>query len=104
MQKKLTPHCRQCPSEADSFATCGLLTIPIFWDAVKKNCNNSLTERLEKTVVDYRLEIGFDESKILVDSIKPRSSTIMRMNGKVSEEVDKFKYLGSTKPRMVENR
>ena len=42
MQKKLTLHCRQCPSEDDCLATCGLLTISIFWEAVKNNCSNSL--------------------------------------------------------------
>ena len=42
IQKKLTPHCRQCPSEDDRIATCSLLTISIFCDALKKNCNNSL--------------------------------------------------------------
>ena len=31
-----------CPSEEDRFATCSLLTILIFWEATKKNCNNSL--------------------------------------------------------------
>ena len=42
MQKKLTSHYRQCPLEGDRSATCGLLTMSIFWEAVKKNCNNSL--------------------------------------------------------------
>ena len=41
MQKKLTPHCRQCPSEDYCFAACGLLTISILWKTAKKNCNNS---------------------------------------------------------------
>ena len=40
-QKQFTPHCRQGPSEGNHFATCVLLTISIFWEAVK-NCNNSV--------------------------------------------------------------
>ena len=46
------------------------------------------------TAADYLMEIGSDER--LVNSIKPRPSTNVRMNGKVLEEVDQFKYLGST--------
>ena len=42
MRKKLTRHCRQCPSDDDHFSTCGLLTMSIFWKVVKKSCNNSL--------------------------------------------------------------
>ena len=38
------------------------------------------------------MEISSDKSKILVNSTNPRSSTNIRMNGKVLE-VDQFKYL-----------
>ena len=31
-----------CPSENDHFTICSLLLISLFWEAVKKNCNNSL--------------------------------------------------------------
>ena len=50
-------------------------------------------ERLEKTAVGYGMEISSHKSKILVNSIKPRPSTDIRMNGKVLEEMDQFKYL-----------
>ena len=99
MQKKLTPHCRQCPSEDDRFATCGFLTTSISWEAVKKNSNNSL-KKLQKTAAGYGMEISSDESKIIVSSIKPIPSTNIRMNGKTLEEVDQFKYLGSTQTKL----
>ena len=78
------------------FANSGLLTISIFfWEAAKKN-SKKLTERLGKTATDYGTEISSDKSKILVNGINPRPFTNMRMNGKVFEEVDQFKYFGST--------
>ena len=55
-------------------ATCGLPTISICLDAVKKNSSSSLTE-LRKTVANYGMEISSDKSKILVNSSKPRPST-----------------------------
>ena len=55
-----------------------------------------LTERLEKTAASYGVEINSYKSKILVNSIKQRPSTNIWMNGKTLEEVDQFKYLGST--------
>ena len=48
MQRKLTPHCRQCPSEDDSFATCGLPATSICWEAVKENSNNLLKDLREQ--------------------------------------------------------
>ena len=41
------------------------------------------------------MQIGSDKGKILANSIKPRPSINIRMNGNVLE-VDHFKYLGST--------
>ena len=41
MQKALTP---ENPSEDDRLATCGLLTTSVYWEAVKKNSNNSLKD------------------------------------------------------------
>ena len=43
-------------------------------------------------------EISSDEGKILVNSIKPRPSTNIGMNGKVLE-VNQLKYLGSTQTK-----
>ena len=40
------------------------------------------TESLEKTADGYGMEISSNKSKILVNSIKPRPSTNIRMNGK----------------------
>ena len=54
------------------------------------------TERLEKSTAGYGMEINSDYSKMLVISIKPRSSTNKWKNRKTVEEVDQFKYLGST--------
>ena len=42
------------------------------------------------------MEINSDKSKILVNSIKLRPSANIWMNGKTLEELDRFKYLGST--------
>ena len=39
------------------------------------------------------------KSKILVNSMKPRPSTNVRMNVKTLEEVYQFKYLGSTQTK-----
>ena len=58
-----------------------------------------LTERLEKTAAGYGMEICFDKSKIVVNSVKPRPSTNIRMIEKMVEEVDWFKYLGSTQTK-----
>ena len=58
-----------------------------------------LTERPEKTTAGYDMEIRSNKGKILVNSIKPRPSTNMWMNEKTLEEVDQFKYLGSTQLR-----
>ena len=60
-----------------------------------------LTERLDKTPTDagYGKEIRSNESKILVNIIKPRPFTNIRMNVKVLEEVNQFKYLGFTQTK-----
>ena len=58
--------------------------------------HQQLTERLEKTAAEYGMEISYDKSKFLVNSIKPRPSTNICVNGKTLEEVDHFRYLGST--------
>ena len=42
------------------------------------------------------MEISSDESKLLINSIKPRPSANIQLNGQTVEEVDQFKYLGST--------
>ena len=45
------------------------------------------------------MKISSDKSKLLMDSIMPRPSTNIWMNGKTLEEVDQFKYLGSTQTK-----
>ena len=60
-----------------------------------------LTERLEKKVAGYGLEISSDKSKILVNSIKPRLSTNIWINGKTLEAMDQFKYLGSAQTKGI---
>ena len=59
------------------------------------------TERLEKTAADHSTEIRSDKSNIHINSIKPRPSTNIWMNGKVLAEVDQFKYLGATQTKDV---
>ena len=54
-----------------------------------------LTQRLEKTAAENSVEINSDKSKILVNSIKPRPSTNIQMNGQTLKEVDHFKYLNN---------
>ena len=59
-----------------------------------------LTQRLEETAAEYRMEISSDKSKILVNSIKPIPSTNnIQVNGQTLEEVDQFNYLGSTQTK-----
>ena len=41
------------------------------------------------------MEISSDRSTMLVNSIKPRPTTSIWMNGKTLEEVNQFNYLGS---------
>ena len=56
--------------------------------------------RLEKRAANIQTEIISDKGKILVDSgNKPRPSTNIQVNGKVLEEVDQFKYLGSAQTK-----
>ena len=74
-----------------------LLTITICWQAVPKNCNNSLTG--ENSAVSYGMEICCDKGKIIVNSIKPRPSINVWTNGKTLEELDQLKYLGSTQTK-----
>ena len=42
------------------------------------------------------MEISSAKSKIIISSIKPKPSNNIWMNGKTLEEVDQFKYPGST--------
>ena len=44
------------------------------------------------------MEISSDKSKIIINTIKPTPSRLTNicMNGKMLEEVDPFKFLGST--------
>ena len=44
------------------------------------------------------MEISSEKSEILVNSIKPRSSTNIQMNGQTLK-VDQFKYLGSAQTK-----
>ena len=58
------------------------------------------TERLEKTITaGYGMEISSNKSKVLVNSIKPRPSTNIWMNGKLLNEVELLKYFGFTQTR-----
>ena len=52
-----------------------------------------LTRRLQESVAEYGMEISSEKSKILVNSIKPRPSTNIQMNGQMLEEVDQFQIL-----------
>ena len=96
MQKKPKPQCRHCPSDE----VCNLwFDNDIYLLEGSDEELQKLTERLEKIAAGYGMEISFDKSQILFNSIKPRPSTNMWMNGKTLEEVDQFKYLGSTQTK-----
>ena len=84
--------------EDDKSAICDLLTTSMCREAMKKNSNNSL-KYWKKTAAEYGMEINSDRSKILINSIKSGPSNKIRMNGKALEEVDQFKYLGSTESK-----
>ena len=58
-----------------------------------------LTQRLEKSAGECGMEISSNRSKILVNSIKPRPSSNIQMNGQTLEEVNQLKYLGSTQTK-----
>ena len=45
------------------------------------------------------MDTGSDKTKILVNSIKPRPSPNIMMNGKTLEEMGQFKYLESTQTK-----
>ena len=45
------------------------------------------------------MEISSDKSKIITNSMKPRPSNKIQMKGQTLEEVDQFKYLGSTQTK-----
>ena len=45
------------------------------------------------------METTSEKSKILVNCIKPRPSTNIKMKGQTLEEVDQFSYLGSTQTK-----
>ena len=55
-----------------------------------------LTSRLEKAAGAYGMEVSSEKSKILVNSHKQLPKTNITMNGQILEEVENFKYLGST--------
>ena len=55
-----------------------------------------LTEILEKTAAGYGMETSSDKSNIHINSIKPRPPVNIWMNRETPEEVNQFKYLGST--------
>ena len=76
-EKKLTSHCCQYQSEATAFQLQFADDIDLI-ETVKKNNNNSLKAKLEKTVACYRMEMVL---------------------GKTLEEVDQLKYLGSTQTK-----
>ena len=52
----------------------------------------------EETAADG-MEINSNNSRILVNSIKPRPSSSIEMNGQTIGEVNQFKYLGSTQTK-----
>ena len=74
-KQKLTSHCRQCPLEDGRSATCGLLMISIFWEAVKKICNNSLW-RAGKQLLDRAWRSALTEAK----SPSTHQANVIRQN------------------------
>ena len=115
MQKRLTP---QHPLENNCFADAEEINTPVSSLSIggQPLCNlrfsddisllegseeelQQLTERLEETPAVYDILISSNKSKILVNSVKPRPSSNVWMDRKMSEEVDEFKYLGSTQTK-----
>ena len=60
-----------------------------------------LTQRLEETAVEHGMEISSEKSKIIVNITKPRPSTNIQMDGETLQEVDQFKYSGSTQTKNI---
>ena len=56
----------------------------------------SLTDKLADRAGAYGMEVSTDKSKVMVNSINNNSRANITMNGQQLEEVDAFKYLGST--------
>ena len=99
MHKNLTSHCRQCPLERER-PLCNLL----FADDIdllggSEEELQQLTERLDKTAAGYGVEISYDKSKFIANSIMRGPSTSIWMDGKTMEEMDQFKYLGFTQTK-----
>ena len=55
-----------------------------------------LTTRLEKASGAVGMELSSEKSKILVNSHSQQAATNIMLNGQQLEEVESFKYLGST--------
>jgi hypothetical protein len=55
-----------------------------------------LTTRLEKASGAVGMEVSSEKSKILVNSHSQQAATNIMLNGRQLEEVESFKYLGST--------
>ena len=55
-----------------------------------------LTTRLERAAGAHGMEISSEKSKVMVNSHNQQAATSIKLNGQELEEVDNFKYLGST--------
>ena len=78
------------PSHDDRFRNLWFADdIDILWGSQEEM--QRLSEWLEKISAGNGLEMSSDKGKLLVNSIKVRPSTNIRMNESVLEEGDKFK-------------
>ena len=91
MQKKLTPHCQQRLSEDYHFTICSLLTISRQW----KKIAATRWKAGENSCWLHHGNQLWQKQSLLINGIKPKPSTNIRMNGKVLEEADQFRYVGS---------
>ena len=96
-------HCRRCPSKDGRFATCGLLTISVFWEAVRKN--NSPLEGWKKQLLITVWKSAPTQAKF--SSTAPSQcmpSTTIRVNGKVKVKWTSSNTWDPHKPSMEPNQ
>ena len=68
--------------------------IDLMWSS--ENELQDFTTRLEEKARAYGMEVSSEKSKVLVNSINQNTPIDITMDGQNLEEVDSFKYIGST--------
>ena len=86
-------------SDDDRFATCGLLTTSICWEAMKNSKNSLKDWRKQLLVTAWKSFMTKANSSSTASSQDHLLSRGLRMDEEALEEVDQFKYLGSTQTK-----